>query len=213
MKTEKEKKQLKPNTRSMLKYKCSFGEMKKKTTSLIHSSTSLDVIYCFSFSIFFSHSTFSRAGRYMSTLNPAPVYVVLKPPDSCHNEPGSDCGKNMHGSRFAKMRDEKQRPGLLLIAQHSQPRCTCSLAIYASIHMQTQSQPQIFNNELPSCAKTWDREKKSEQLGTMSFFCASPAAGILSAQSSHRHLNLPLLHPIPAVALFKSLPPPSPPHF
>lgn len=30
MKTEKEKKQLKPNTRSMLKYKCSFGERKKK---------------------------------------------------------------------------------------------------------------------------------------------------------------------------------------
>lgn len=109
MKTEKEKKQLKPNTRSMLKYKCSFGEMKKKTTSLIHSSTSLDVIYCFSFSIFFSHSTFSRAGRYMSTLNPAPVYVVLKPPDSCHNEPGSDCGKNMHGSRFAKMREMRNR--------------------------------------------------------------------------------------------------------
>lgn len=55
--------------------------------------------------------------------------------------------------------------------------------------------------------------KKSEQLGTLSFFRASPAAGILSAQSSHRHLNLPLLHPILAVALFKSLPPPSPPHF
>lgn len=106
MKTEKEKKQLKPNTRSMLKYKCSFGEMKKNDFPYPFL-TSLDVIYCFSFSIFFSHSTFSRAGRYMSTLNPAPVYVVLKPPDSCHNEPGSDCGKNMHGSRFAKMRDEK----------------------------------------------------------------------------------------------------------
>lgn len=78
--------------------------------------------------------------------------------------------------------------------------------------------PKKRNNGLPSCAKTREGEKKKvSSLEPCHFFFfssrASPAAGILSAQSSHRHLNLPLLHPIPAVALFKSLPPPSPPHF
>lgn len=83
----------------------------------------------------------------------------------------------------------------------------------------TSSKPQKFNNELRSCAKTQDGEKKKRRrrkvssLEALSSFCSNPAVGILSAQSSHRHLNLPRLHPIPVVPLFKSLPPPGPPHF
>lgn len=67
------------------------------------------------------------------------------------------------------------------------------------------------------CQNTrWGKKKKKKvsSLEALSSFCSSPAVGILSAQSSHRHLNLPpRLHPIPVVPLFKSLPPPGPPHF
>lgn len=173
----------------------------------------------FSFCLFFS-CCFQQSRQIHVRPQSNTCSSALKPPDSCHNEPGSDCGKNMYGWRFSKMR-ERERRGSLLISLNTQPAMlhlfTCHLFFHPpptppSPSPQTQSKPQKFNNELPSCAKTWDGEK-SEQLGTLSFFCASPAVGILSAQSSHRHLNLPQLHPIPAVALFKSLPPPSPPHF
>lgn len=111
--------------------------------------------------------------------------------------------------------------GLLLIAQLSQQRCTRLHAISST------TSPSKLHRNPGNLTMSWDRVpkhgaeggggRKSEQLGTLSFFSLSsesPALGILSAQSSHRHLNLPpRLHPIPAAALFKSLPPPCPPRF
>lgn len=114
--------------------------------------------------------------------------------------------------------------GLLLIAQLSQQRCTRLHAISST------TSPSKLQRNPGNLTMSWDRVPKhgadgggeggrggSEQLGTLSYFflsSESAASGILSAQSSHRHLNLPpRLHPIPAAALFKSLPPPCPPRF
>lgn len=114
--------------------------------------------------------------------------------------------------------------GLLLIAQLSQQCCTRLHAISFT------TSPSKLQRNPGNLTMSWDRvpkhgaeggrgrERGGEQLGTLSYFfflsSESPASGILSTQSSHRHLNLPpRLHPIPAAALFKSLPPPCPPRF
>lgn len=131
-------------------------------------------------------------------------------------------------------REGMKTGGLLLIAQLSQQRCTRLHAISST------TSPSKLRQNPGNLTMSWDRVpkhgaeggreegmggcgeggEKSEQLGTLSYFFSlslsseSPASGILSAQSSHRHLNLPpRLHPIPAAALFKSLPPPCPPRF
>lgn len=122
------------------------------------------------------------------------------------------------------MKKKIKTGGLLLIAQLSQQRCTRLHAISST------TSPSKLQRNPGNLTMSWDRVPKHGAEGKGGwggrkvsslepchiFFLSSesPASGILSAQSSHRHLNLPpRLHPIPAAALFKSLPPPCPPHF
>lgn len=82
----------------------------------------------------------------------------------------------------------KERPVLVRISQLNTQTATLHLQFILPCKLsQNPRNVTMREHHVPNHGT----EEISEQLGTMSFFRASPAAGILSTQSSHRHLNLP----------------------